>query len=138
MTIGAKLLLVEDDEPSRELMLRQMKRAGFDVTTARNVAEARQVIMENFDLVLMDLILPDGNGWELAREWKQSFKFAHIPIVALTGMVPAEEANVLCEFCDGYHMKPVQFSRLLITMNRLLASRKAVSQMGFEFTPSGS
>lgn len=129
MAVGAKLLLIEDDEPSRELMVRQLKRAGFSVWAASTAAEARVMATETFDLVLMDLILPDGLGWELAREWKNTAEFSHIPIVALTGQVPASEADVLCTYCDAYHLKPVQFTKLIVTMNRLLATRKAVSEI---------
>lgn len=133
MAIGSKLLLVEDDEPSREMMTRQLVRAGFRVSTAQSAAEARSMIDTTYNLVLLDLILPDDHGWELARKWKKSLELNHIPIVALTGLVPADEAEILCTFCDAYHLKPVQFSKLLVTMNRLLATTSSIRERMLDF-----
>lgn len=119
MLSGRKILLVEDDDDAREIMTRRLERAGASVMVARNVAEAHLLIQAKPEMILLDLVLPDGFGWDLAREWKANQQYCSIPIIALTAELPKEAGPVLCRLCDAYHLKPVQFNTLILSMNRL-------------------
>lgn len=81
----AKILIVEDDPDSLEILSNQLRHLGYDVREAENanVGETK-ALSENPDLIIMDLGLPGMNGIEAAARLKQNPQTAHIPIVAYT------------------------------------------------------
>jgi len=110
-----RILLVEDDEMSRDMLSRRLARKGFEVVIAadgeQGVAHARSAAP---DLILMDLNLPILDGWEAARKLKASPETRAIPIIALTShAMEGERAKALAAGCDDYDTKPVEFSRLM-------------------------
>jgi CheY-like chemotaxis protein len=119
----AKVLLVEDNEESREGLSRHLKRRGFEVLTAadgrQGVAVARS---EAPDLILMDMSLPVLDGWEATRQLKAAPQTHDLPVIALTAHAMAGDREKALEAgCDDYDTKPVEFSRLLAKMEALLA-----------------
>jgi CheY-like chemotaxis protein len=80
---GLRILLVEDHEPTRAALVYLLTRRNYKVAIAGSAAEARRISREeNFDLVLSDIGLPDGNGYELMSEFRENFGLKGI---ALTG-----------------------------------------------------
>ena len=81
----AKILLVEDNDMSRDMLSRRLERRGFVVVTAATGVEAvEKARSEGPSLILMDLSLPDVDGWEATRQIKGAPETAAIPIIALT------------------------------------------------------
>jgi CheY-like chemotaxis protein len=110
-----RLLLVEDNEESRDGLSRHLRRKGYEVTTAvdgRQGLEAARA--EPPDLVLMDMSLPVLDGWEATRQLKTDPQTRHIPVIALTAHAMAgDREKALAAGCDDYDTKPVEFARLL-------------------------
>jgi len=117
-----KLLLVEDNEESRDGLSRHLRRKGFEVLVA---ADGRQGLeaarTEAPDLVLMDMSLPVLDGWEATRQLKADPRTRHIPVIALTAHAMAgDREKALAAGCDDYDTKPVEISRLYGKINTLL------------------
>jgi CheY-like chemotaxis protein len=117
-----KLLLVEDNEASRDGLSRHLRRRGYEVVTAvdgRQGLEAARA--EPPDLVLMDMSLPVLDGWEATRQLKADPKTRHVPVIALTAHAMAgDREKALAAGCDDYDTKPVEFARLLGKIEGLL------------------
>jgi CheY-like chemotaxis protein len=109
------LLLVEDNEESRDGLSRHLRRKGYEVVTAvdgRQGLEAARAAPP--DLVLMDMSLPVLDGWEATRQLKADPQTRHIPVIALTAHAMAgDREKALAAGCDEYDTKPVEFARLL-------------------------
>lgn len=118
----ARLLLVEDNELNRDMLSRRLARRGHEVLTAvSGRAGVEMAGVEQPELILMDLSLPDLDGWEATRLLKCGVHTAHIPIVVLTAHAMAEDRErAFAAGCDDYDTKPVDFARLTQKIERLL------------------
>ena len=110
-----KILYVEDNEDNVYMLVRRLSRKGFEVVVAgtgtEGVAMARS---EAPDLILMDLSLPEMDGWEATRQIKADPGLAAIPVVALSAHAMAgDREKALAAGCDDFDTKPVDFARLL-------------------------
>jgi CheY-like chemotaxis protein len=80
---------------------------------------------EQPDIILMDLEMPVVDGWEATRRLRKNPKTRDIPIVALSAHALAGERDkAIAAGCDDFDTKPIEFDRLVATMQRVLASRK--------------
>ena len=118
----ARILLVEDNEMNRDMLTRRLQRAGFDVVIAVNGKEGLSMAgSESPDLILLDLSLPEMDGWEVAGHLKADEATQKIPIIALTAhAMGGDREKALEAGCDEYDTKPVRMSRLLEKMTALL------------------
>ena len=118
------ILLVEDNELNREMLVRRLSRAGMEVIIAADGREAlERMIEEQPTLVLMDMNLPVLDGWSACREARKDERIKHIPIIALTAhAMEADRLNALEAGCDDYATKPVDFPGLLIKIEKLTQS----------------
>ncbi len=118
----AKILLVEDNEMNRDMLVRRLERRGYDVIVALDGVEGVEVAtQEQPALILMDLSLPVMDGWEATRRLKTQPATQHIPIIALTAhAVVGDRERALEVGCDEYESKPVNMPRLLAKMERFL------------------
>jgi two-component system cell cycle response regulator DivK len=118
----AKILLVDDNEMSRDMLSRRLQRKGHHVLVAADGMQA--VLMaesEGPDLILLDMSLPVIDGWEAARRIKSTPATADIPIIALTAHAMAgDREKALAAGCDEYDTKPVDFAQLLVRIDALL------------------
>ncbi|MBA3532241.1 MAG: response regulator [Ardenticatenales bacterium] len=116
------ILLIEDNEMNRDMLARRLERRGFQVLLAVDGAQGVAMAQkERPDLILMDLSLPVMDGWDAARQIKANAETAAIPIVALTAhALIGDEEKSRAAGCDEYDVKPVNFSRLLDKIQRLL------------------
>jgi len=121
MISGQTVLLVEDNELNRDMMVRRLKRAGLDVITAANGQQALDIMQtEQPGIVLMDMNLPILDGWAASRRAKEDKRISHIPIIALTAHATEEHKIYALEAgCDDYATKPVDFPGLLIKIKKL-------------------
>jgi CheY-like chemotaxis protein len=117
-----KILLVEDNEMNRDMLSRRLQRKGYEVVIAvdgeQGVALAQS---ENPDLILMDISLPVLDGWEATRRIKATPETGSIPVIAITAHAMAEDREKALEAgFDDYDTKPIELSRLLEKIQRLL------------------
>src|SRR5204862_2882907 len=108
-----KILLVEDNEDSREGLTRRLQRRGYEVVTAcdgrQGVELARSAAP---DLILMDINLPELDGWEATRLIRTAEETRDIPIIALTAhALTSDRQKTLEAGCNDYHAKPVELAR---------------------------
>jgi CheY-like chemotaxis protein len=111
----ARILLVEDNEMNRDMLSRRLLRKGYEVATAADgLAGIAAAEAERFDLILMDMSLPELDGWEATRRLRANPRTSSIPIIALTAHAMAGDRERSIEAgCDDYDTKPVEFPRLL-------------------------
>ena len=123
---GKHILLAEDDRVSRMLALRILEKAGYRVDTVANGVQAVEALRRRFyDLVLMDLIMPEMNGFHAAREIRSMPPpWGRVPIIALTAYdQPEDSGDYQAAAINGYIMKPFTTSGLLSILNRWLSTR---------------
>lgn len=121
MISGKTVLLVEDNELNRDMMIRRLERAGLEVITAGNGQQALDIMKaEQPSVVLMDMNLPIMDGWAASRKAKDDERVSHIPIIALTAHATEDHRLYALEAgCDDYATKPVDFPGLLIKIKKL-------------------
>ena len=119
-----RLLLVEDNEESRDGLSRHLRRKGYEVLTAADGRQGLDAARTGApDLVLMDMSLPVLDGWEATRQLKADPETRHIPVIALTAHAMAgDREKALQVGCDEYETKPVEFARLLGKIQALLGA----------------
>ena len=110
-----KILLVEDNELSADMLMRRLKKRGFDVHLATDGKQAVDMAAALLpEVVLMDIGLPSFDGCEATRRIRATPSTAGLPIIALTAhALPDERARALEAGCDDYDTKPVELERLL-------------------------
>jgi len=120
--LDVRILLVEDNEMNRNMLSRRLQRSGYNVVTAENGAQGLALARSEAPaLVLMDITLPDMDGWEVTRMLRADASTRHLPIIALTARVLiSDRAKAFEVGCDDYDTKPVDFSRLIEKIENLL------------------
>ncbi len=118
----ATILLIEDNEMSRDMLSRRLERRGYTLITAADGEEGIRLAREQQpDLVLMDLSLPVLDGWDAARRMKSDETTKRIPIIALTAHAMAgDDARAREVGCDDFDTKPVDLPRLLAKIKAVL------------------
>ena len=119
------ILLVEDNEVNRDMLVRRLQRAGHEVTTAGDGEAALEAMRQQQPaVVLMDMNLPIKDGWTACREAQQDTSIAGIPIIALTAHAMEEDKHRALEAgCSDYATKPVDFPDLLAKIAAQLDAR---------------
>lgn len=119
----SKLFLLEDDNALITGLNYSLKKEGYEVTVARTVLEARQSRKkDDFDLMILDVNLPDGSGFDFCKEVRTE---SDIPIIFLTAL--DEEMNIIMGLDmggDDYIAKPFKIGVLLSRVNALLRRSK--------------
>ena len=116
-----KILIVEDVEYNRDLLVQLLEEEYEVVTAADGAAGIEAAARERPDLILMDLSLPGVDGWEATRRLKAEPETEAIPVIALTAhaMQGDEERARACG-CDDYLTKPIDEDLLFGKLARLL------------------
>lgn len=117
----AKILLVEDNEMNRDMLSRRLQRRGFEVGVAVDGLSGVTRAMEGgWDLILMDMSLPEIDGWEATRRIRAGAA-QRVPIIALTAHAMSGDRDRAIEAgCDDYDTKPVDLERLLGKIGALI------------------
>lgn len=118
-----RILIVEDNEENRDSLSRRLERRGFEVLLAPDgKAGVEAAIAEKPDLVLMDMNMPEVDGWEATRQIKAGGPpLAEVPVIALTAhAMPGDRERALAAGCADYHTKPIEFPKLLAQIEALL------------------
>jgi CheY-like chemotaxis protein len=105
---------------------------GYEILSARDgVAGIAMAASERPDLILMDLNLPEIDGWEATRRLKADPATRDIPIIALSAHAMAgDREKALATGCDDFETKPVEFDRLLSKIAQALATKASGSDTG--------
>jgi CheY-like chemotaxis protein len=119
----ATILVVEDNEASRDALARRLQRRGYDVVLAVDGQQAVSVAQSvKPDLILMDLGLPIIDGWEAARQLKADVSTQHIPIIVLSAHAMTNDRDLaLAAGGDDFDTKPIRFQPLIDKITSLLA-----------------
>ncbi|WP_449419134.1 response regulator [Phormidium nigroviride] len=122
------ILHIDDNEANRYVVTRMLQNAGFDVKQAATGETGVQIALEQQpDLIVLDVQLPDINGFEVCRRLKASPATAFIPVLHLSASFVKSEDKVqgLDSGADGYLAQPVEPIELVATVNALLRTRQA-------------
>ena len=124
MSAAKPILLVEDNELNRDMLIRRLNRAGLEVIAAGDGQEALDLMVsEHPAVVLMDMNLPVMDGWTACRNAREDERIRDIPIIALTAhAMEADRLQALEAGCDDYATKPVDFPGLLAKIGKLTGS----------------
>lgn len=116
MTI--KLIVIDDDTAVTDLLTLLLKSQGFEVSATNNSSDGLNMIREmQPDLVILDLMMPEMDGWEICRAVRQ---FSQVPIIVLSALNdPSMIASVLDAGADDYLTKPTPSRVLVAHINRL-------------------
>ncbi len=122
---GARLLLVEDNELNQEVAQELLESAGFNVTIAQNGLAAVEMISAEFDLVLMDIQMPEMDGYEATKTIRNNPLFRELPIIAMTANVMQTDLDKCLEAGMNDHVsKPINSSELFNTINKWAVARE--------------
>ena len=118
------VLLIDDDEMSCAMIGTGLTRLGYTVITALNAKEGIDAARaEAPDLILMDLAMPQMDGFEATKRLKADNKTSRIPIVALTALKTAEAVQRAHQAgCDSFQTKPANLPSLHIKIRRLVST----------------
>lgn len=114
ISLPKKILIVDDNEDSRDLTAKVLKRSGYLISVAVDGEDAlAKAFSEQPDLILMDRSLPKIDGLEVTRRLKQQESFRSVPIVALTAhAMRGDREKALEAGCDGFISKPINVRSL--------------------------
>jgi len=121
-----KILYIEDDLESREVMADILHFHGFKfISASRGIEGIEKATKEKPDLILMDINLPDMQGYEVTTILKSKQSIKNIPIVALTGFTgKGAKELTLAAGCDGYISKPINITEFLQQIDEYLQGKK--------------
>lgn len=126
----ACILNVEDDSPSRFLKSRILERAGFEVVEAVTAADAiRSASAEALRLVLLDLRLPDGDGFQVCEQIKASRPTLPVVMITSTYATAQGRQDGLASGADAYLIEPVPAERLVQVVRRFLEPGSAIAEV---------
>jgi two-component system cell cycle response regulator DivK len=120
------ILYIEDNPENRLLVRRVLEVEGYAVVEADSgVAGLKKAEVMTPDLVLMDINLPEMDGYELTHRLKQMPHLAHVPVVAMTANVmKGDREKTLAAGCDGYLQKPIDVDQLPEQIARFIQAKK--------------
>ena len=122
-----KVLYVEDNDDNVYMLKMRLELLGdIEVLTAEDGEKGCEAAAkERPDIILMDLEMPNVDGWEATQRLKSNPDTRSIPIIALSAHALAGERDkALAAGADEFDTKPIEFERLVATLHRLLAARK--------------
>lgn len=120
-----RILVVDDDEMNRDMLSRRLVRKGYEVALAMDGLEGvAMATAGGYDLILMDMSLPEIDGWEATRRVRTAESGTRVPIIALTAhAMSGDREKAMAAGCDDYDTKPVELDRLLGKIEALLGKQ---------------
>lgn len=120
------ILVADDDRDSREILSRRLIRRGYAVTSAADGQGALDAItLENFDIVMLDHLMPDLTGLEVLTTIRQSKTSVELPVIMVTGKTFREDiAEATALGADEYVTKPVDFALAIAAIERQVARKR--------------
>ena len=120
------ILYVEDNDNNRMLVRRVLMAEGYTVVEAPNATAALEKLETvTPNLILMDINMPDVDGYTLTAQLRQFRKLDHVPIVALTANVmKGDRERSLESGCDGYIQKPIDIDTLSVQVDKFMKMKR--------------
>ncbi|MDR1195025.1 MAG: response regulator [Endomicrobium sp.] len=116
-----KILIVDDDVSFADSVEAILKAKGFEMIKAFNAETGIEALaLENPDIVLLDVNLPDKNGFEVLKVIKTSTNFSELPVILITGDMAIQVDKGFAAGADDIIFKPIDIDDLCININRLL------------------
>ncbi len=118
----ARILIIDDDEGLRTMVQIMLKRSGHEVALAANGAAGLELAEKQpFDIFVLDVMMPDMNGYEVARRLRASPATQNTPIIVLTARAqPVDQKSAIIAGADAYFSKPVAIEALNAKIAELL------------------
>jgi adenylate cyclase len=127
----ARILVVDDDPQNRDVLTRRLERYGFEVESAQDGIEMlRRVDAEDFDLVLLDVMMPGMNGLEALERVRRTRSMSELPVILATALAETEDAvEGLGRGANDYVTKPFDFPMLIARVRTQLAVSRSVRKV---------
>lgn len=122
-----KILIVDDDKDYLDFLHEVLEEQNYDITTTLSGVNALKLLKRTrFDLVILDVVMPDGNGFEICREIRESKRNKDAMVIMLTGKRVAVEDMIhgLEIGADEYLLKPVTAGELIVRVRAMLRTRR--------------
>ena len=117
----AKILIVDDEKDIVELLSYNLSKAGYDIVEANNGSEALLIVDSSFDLIILDVMMPNVSGYDVCDVIKKNPIYSQIPIIFLTARNSTEdEYQGLIRGAEDYIVKPVSIKNLLIRVKNII------------------
>jgi CheY-like chemotaxis protein len=140
--IVTRILLAEDNAVNRTLAIRLLEQRGYTVTVAANGREALAALeKEDFDAILMDLQMPELDGFEATGQIREKEKATgkHIPIIAMTAhALKGDEERCIDAGMDGYVSKPIRTNELYAALEKTVKKEERSEPENEEIVPTAS
>jgi DNA-binding response OmpR family regulator len=121
------VLYIEDERPVIDLVREALKLAGFKVVGATSGRQGLALMRERKpDLILLDLMMPDINGWDVYREMKTDKNLSEIPVIVVSAKVPEQGKVIINDLppVEDYITKPFDVEQLIRSVKNLLDNGK--------------
>lgn len=122
-----KIFIVDDDADYLDFLHEVLEEQNYDITTSMSAVNALKLLKKTrFDLVILDVVMPDGNGFEICREIRESKRNKDAMVIMLTGKRVAVEDMIqgLEIGADEYLLKPVTAGELIVRVRAMLRTRR--------------
>jgi two-component system, cell cycle response regulator DivK len=121
----ATILVVEDNEENRDSLARRLSRRGFTVLTAEDGLVGVEIAKSRVpDIVLMDMNMPEVDGWEATRQIKAIPATALVPVIAITAhAMSGDRDRAMQAGCTDYHTKPIEFEKLMAQIESIILKK---------------
>jgi DNA-binding response OmpR family regulator len=126
-----RVLIVDDNLESRELLARRLQRETFEVVQVASGREALDLIdPRRFDLALVDVMMPDMNGLDVLRSVRARYSITTFPVVMVTGRRESEDiVEALALGANDYVTKPIDFAVVLARVKTQIGRKKAEEEL---------
>src|SRR5262249_12319133 len=125
--VSGRLLVADDSEANREMLARRLRRRGYEVVVAEGGREAlAAVAAQPFDLVLLDVMMPEVSGLEVLARLRERYSLADLPVIMATARHrSASIVDALSRGANDYVTKPLDFPVVAARVERQLALKRA-------------
>jgi signal transduction histidine kinase len=128
---AGRILIVDDVPDNRAILLRRFQRRGFEIAEADSGHGALEAIdQQSFDVVLLDVMMPDMNGLEVLRRIRERHSQVDLPVIMVTGKTDSEDiVEALTAGANDYITKPVDFAVAMARVSAQVGRRQAEAQV---------
>ncbi len=116
-----RVLIIEDNEDNLSLMRLLLERAKYEVLTAEDGITGVEIASkEQPEIILLDLAMPEMDGWEVAQELKSNIQTQNIPIIVVSAhTLPKDRERAFEAGCDAFIVKPFSVAKLIEEIEKL-------------------
>jgi CheY-like chemotaxis protein len=121
-----RILIMEDDDDTQGMVRFLLEYKGYDVLVAKDGKHGLEIAhQEKPDLILLDLAMPEMDGWSVAHKLKEDPATTEIPVIAVTAYtMSSDRRKALNAGCDGFISKPMNVPEFIAEVEKFLGKRK--------------